>query len=193
MTHEQAQQRRRRVGEFLPGAPCADPSLPAPLAQKRNPAGGTEPGHAVLSQLRPRPELGSARGRPTYLRVPTARPRVAAAVAAAAAGPGDRAPRPCWPLPSLGLGGPAWVAGPGHISEGGLQLPTTPSGRGRRRRGLPTARWAVNTCCARGCWGPGAQGGGARSAPHPRPAELELDARARGGSRRSLVFSHSSF
>lgn len=137
---------------------CVPPwgSLRRPLASrsargkaKHSGRDGAGPRWAV--RLRPRPELGSARGRPTYLRVPTARPRVAAAVAAAAAGPGDRAPGPFWPLPSLGVGGPAWVAGPGHISESGPQLPTTPravdgGGAASARRGgqaMPAARGAA--------------------------------------------------
>lgn len=113
---------------FLPGAPCADPRPPAPPTEKRNPAGGTEPRSAGLlarpALVAPRPALGGARGRPTYLRLPTARPQVAAAVAATAAGPGSWAPGPLWPPTSLGAGGPTWAARSSHISAEGQQNPT---------------------------------------------------------------------
>lgn len=119
-----------RGGELLPGAPSARPTPPAPPTEKRNPAGRTAPRGAGLlvgpARPGPRPPLGGARGRPTYLRVPTARPQAATAAAATAAGRGSPAPGPLAPPTSLGVGGPTWAAGSGHISAGGRQSPTPP-------------------------------------------------------------------
>lgn len=173
---------------FVPGAPCADPRPPAPPTEKRNPAGGTQPRSAELlarpALVGPRPALGGARGRPTYLRVPTARPQVAAAVAATAAGPGSRAPGPLWPPTSLGAGGPTWAARSSHISAEGQQNPTPPSpatdcgGAASTLRPRPAA--------------PAARGAPRGPAPRevvrgPRPTRVppapELQARARGTSR----------
>lgn len=159
---------REGGGEFLPGAPRADPAPPAPPSEKRNPAGGTESCGAGLlagpARLHPRLALGSARGRPSYLRVPTAQLQGAAALAATAAGPGSRAPGPLRPPPLLGVGGPTWAAEPAHISEGGGQRPTP------LRAGHPSAPCDRRSRRARRSWWPSARGGGARCAPHPCPA-----------------------
>lgn len=159
MTQKQARGGLRRVS---PGARGADPQ--AELA--RHPAGGqagrrcavcgTGPGtSASLKGLAPPP--------PTYLRIPTARPRTAAAAAAAASGPRARAPGPLWPPPSPGVGGPTWAAGLGHIPAGVPQPPAAPSSRGLRRRPAPTVRAAR-----------GAHGGPAprEAVPWPRPTRV---------------------
>lgn len=184
-----------RGGEFLPGAPCADPRPPAPPTEKRNPAGGTEPRRAGLlagpALVGPRPALGGARGRPTYLRVPTARPQAAAAVVATATGPGSRAPGPLWPPTSLGAGGPTWATRPSHISAGGQQNPTPPSpatdcGGGavlRLRAGLLEAQRPGRWCEVRAppayrrslSWMPGRGEGPVISSSQPLVSVLSLE------------------
>jgi hypothetical protein len=105
---------KRGVAQTVQGSarrPRAGRALRPPRARKRKPPGRGSWG------LRPAPG-----GATTYLRVPTSPPSspAAAAAAAAAVGPGGQA---------LGIRGPAWAAGLGHIS-GPPAVSNTPSGGG---------------------------------------------------------------
>lgn len=126
-------------------------------------------GRTESARLPPRPAAGGAPGRPTYLRVPTARPPAAAVAAAATGGRDSRAPGPFWPPPSLGVRSPTWAAKPGHISAEGRQRPT-PRRPGRRRGGSPP-RLGPAALAARGAPIGRAPG---EEVPGPRPTLVPL-------------------
>lgn len=173
-------QRGSGSGEFLPGAPRADPAPPALLAGERPLRAGLSGPSCVRAphqaapggpHLPARPDGGAASSSSGGSSSRRARQRGARAVRAADLAGGRE--------PDMG-------GGPGHISAGGRPgASDVPAGPGRRRRGLPAAR--------------GAPGGRAprEAGPGPRPTRVpprpRLDARARGGSPRLLVPSRSSF
>lgn len=185
-----------RGGELLPGAPSARPTPPAPPTEKRNP-GKTAPRGAGLlvgpARPGPRPPLGGARDDP-----PTCasrrrgrkqqQRRQQQRQGGAAQRPGPSRRRPRW-----GSGAPH--GRPGRVTSqraaGRVRRPL--SSGGLRRRGLPSAPRARSSGCARRSGRPGAQGGGARPAPHPRAAGARDGCHGEGRVPRLLVLSHSLF